>query len=199
MAAPDETSDGRMAWVTHEGKDAIFFGKHPWRLVNRLDDAEAYADGAGGLMVDLLAFVIGKLAPPARAGQSPGQLRVEWVYGGGRDPENQTGAFMVFLPPTLANIARYWRVTEPEAQTALIVHMGELIRGMAVRQFGEAVFSEWRHYAHEIRLRASSTDGQRLNARIKSPCFKYPRGRGGRQPPPVTPCRRQTLPSCHRN
>jgi hypothetical protein len=146
MTATDYISDDlKMTWATHEGNDAIFFGKHPWQLFNRLHDVKDYKDGAGGFVVDILAFVIGQHAVHGLAGEQPGQLKIEWVFGGGRDPMKQTGAFMVFLPPTLANIARCWGVTEQEAQTLLIVHMGGLLREMAVRQFGEAVFAEWKH------------------------------------------------------
>ena len=107
MTAIDYISDDlKMTWATHEGNDAIFFGKHPWQLFNRLNEAKDYQDGAAGLMVDLLAFVIRQRAVHGVAGQEPGQLRIEWIFNGSRKPKKETRAFMAFLPPTLANIAR---------------------------------------------------------------------------------------------
>lgn len=133
----DYTSpDIQIAWVAHEGEDALLFGKHPWHIINSLDATRHYENGAGDLLVQIFIHVVKHQAPPETAAPFPAGLSIEWLLPDEDDPQKQDGALMIFHEPTLANVARYWELPLDKTPPIVLLQMLDQIERLAKRQFG---------------------------------------------------------------
>jgi hypothetical protein len=96
--------------VTHEGDEALYFGKHPWRVINSLEATKHYDNGAGDLLVQIFIHVVRHQAPPETAVPFPAGLSIEWRLPDDEDdPQKQDAALMFFTRqrrPPLAAAAR---------------------------------------------------------------------------------------------
>ncbi len=127
-----------ITWVEYDGAPGLYFGKHPWRVIRSFPVAASFAEGAAGMIVQLLRYCIEARLPPAADLGSWDKIAFEWVGGALAEASDDRGAILLFMPPALDRLAKAAGMPAKDFASVLVDDLAEVLQTLGEKLFGDA-------------------------------------------------------------